>query len=300
MASAWAWRLIRLFASYSSVRNVIPRASLTVQSRLLASYVYSVTPSAGWVTFHSRGVVLVGHGSAGVVGGLRDPVRCVVCERQPPPVGGRDLDHLAIRAVVLAPDGDGVPVAVTDRPERGIVGEHVNRPVAQAQVPAVAVPGDPRLVERVGCSRGLEDCVSPSCPRRRADIVDPSAVGQDEIHLLVLVGRPEEDPVVPVGALAEGSGGRVALAVRALTLIGRVSGRTRSVLVTTPSPVARSTGSPSVASPLGAQDGGRRPDPLNIAPVKAQMRVPGSGTTWLPSAVTVPLPYVCQPRSSGS
>ena len=73
--------------------------------------------------------------------------------------------------------------------------------------------------------------------------------------------------------------------------IGSTSGKNKSVLLSTNSPVDRSTGSPSTLQlPGGGQSAGGLPSGLIIAPVNSYTATPGSGTTCLPSSVTVPCP----------
>ncbi len=77
-----------------------------------------------------------------------------------------------------------------------------------------------------------------------------------------------------------------------VTEIGMTSGTVRSVCRSSKSPVPRSTGSPSKwkKSLSMLNNAFSSPATLIIAPLNSQTRTPGSGTTCLPSRVTVPWP----------
>ena len=106
------------------------------------------------------GVVVVGDEPAAVVGGLDDAGRRrdVIVELDPAPVLRADHIDLASR-ITKSNQRDAVAEAIDDLGERAVIDKDELGPILEQEVPAVPVPGDPRLVETRGRRGVLEDRV---------------------------------------------------------------------------------------------------------------------------------------------
>ncbi len=152
----------------------------------------------------------------------------VVGQPDPPAVRRGDLPDRAVgvhdavaggRWRDVAGDRDRVAELVADGLQRRLVAEDVGEPVAQPQVPAVAVPRQCGTVERGRCRVGGEHRVEVAVRwcATGADPVesDPAAVRQDQPAFVEPVGGVEVEAVGEVGADAERPVAGVALLVGA-------------------------------------------------------------------------------------
>jgi hypothetical protein len=74
--------------------------------------------------------------------------------------------------------------AVTDRLNGGVLPHHVDGAIFELEVPPRTVPGDARFVPARGRTRVLKHGVGVARSGGDPHVVDPRAIGQDQIHLL--------------------------------------------------------------------------------------------------------------------